>query len=78
MSEQLGGGFVPEFDFNVPSEAPHFYPEQQAPGGSTAPFGYRPDQSLPVQEDRNIQGAAELRTSLKTREDTTSGEHLPF
>ena len=73
MGEQFPS-FSP--DFNQPAQAPSFMSEgDNLGGGAAVPFGYSAEQSIPVEESYSLD-AGDLRTNLKTREDTTSQENL--
>jgi hypothetical protein len=63
-------------DFDQPPQAPNFMPKGNNPDiGAAAPFGYSAEASIPVKESY-VPDAGGLRTSLKTREDSTSQEYL--
>ena len=78
MSERFSNGFVPDFEQGL--QAPQHRPDLEALGGAgaIAPFGFDAEHSTPVVEGGFDVGPAEIRTTLKSREDNTSTEYLPL
>jgi hypothetical protein len=80
MSERLEDSVPQAFGFEEATtpQAPQFISTARELGGAIVPFGFDATHAAEITEDGSPSGELELRTNSKTREDTTSSEHLPF